>query len=154
MVNRRGASRLSWARGGLGAAQLLFPGRASRPLTGAPPDRRTRQVVRILGGRQLIQALATGADPTATMLAVGAAVDVIHGLTMVVLAVVDRRRRRVALGDALIAAAFAWAGVVLAAANDTDDHGSRTRVTGDAFRPRRRAMAREGRHQVGDAGGK
>ncbi len=71
--------------------------------------------MRVLGGRQLVQAVGTGADPTATVLAVGVSVDVLHGLTMVVLALVDRHRRRVALGDALIAAAFAWAGVVLAA---------------------------------------
>jgi len=82
---------------------------------GAPPDRRTRRIVRLLGGRQVIQAVATGADPTATVLAVGTAVDVLHGLTMVVLATVDPHRRRVALGDALIATAFVSAGVVLAA---------------------------------------
>ncbi len=125
MVSRLAASRLSWIRGGLGAAQLLVPGGASRPLTGAPADRRTRRTVRVLGGRQLVQAVGTGADPTATVLAVGAAVDVVHGLTMVVLAVVDRRRRRVALGDALIAAAFACVGVALAA-------GAWRRQVGDA----------------------
>ncbi len=115
MVNQLAASRLSRVRGGLGTAQLLFPGIVSRRLTGAPPDRRTRQVVRVLGGRQLIQALGTGADPTAAVLAVGAAVDVVHGLSMVTLGVIDRRQRRLALGDALIAAAFVWAGMVGAA---------------------------------------
>lgn len=118
MVNRLAVSRLSWVRGGLGAAQLLLPGLASRPLTGAPLDRRSRQIVRVLGGRQLIQAAGTGADPTPIALAAGAAVDVVHGLTMVVLGLVDRHRRRVALGDALIAAAFAWAGMVVAAGRD------------------------------------
>jgi hypothetical protein len=71
-------------------------------------------VVRILGARQLIQALVTRLRPTATVLTLGAWVDGTHAASMVALAWGHPRWRRAALTDAVTAAALAAAGAAAA----------------------------------------
>lgn len=81
----------------------------------ARPGRRACGVARVLGVRHLVQAgvtaVALRADPGSPYaLAGGAAVDALHAGTMVGLAAVDRRARRVALADAGVELALATAG--------------------------------------------
>jgi len=112
----RAAARLSRVRAGLGTAHLLFPALAGRLLAGQPFDDTARVLVRVLGARQLTQALATGGQPTAAVLALGAVVDAAHAASMLTLGLVTCRWRRAALLDALIAAGFAIAGATAARA--------------------------------------
>ncbi len=67
---------------------------------------RSRDVTRILGVRQLMQAALSGGAPSATVLAVGVWVDSVHALTALALAATDSGRRRVSLVDAVIAAGW------------------------------------------------
>ena len=103
-------------RAGLGAAQALFPGLASRLLVIQPLDRGSRGVIRVLGIRQVGQALVTGTQPSAAVLLLGAEVDAAHAASMITLALCSRRWRRAALADAMIASLFAQAGAAAARA--------------------------------------
>jgi hypothetical protein len=85
--------------------QCLLAGFGDRPA-----DRRALVVARILGARQLIQALLSGLRPRPQVLAIGSAVDVAHCLTAGAFAVADRRRARLAVADAAMAAIWAAAG--------------------------------------------
>ena len=107
-------ARVAQLRGGLGAAQALFPVLVSRLLVTQPLDRRSRGVIRVLGIRQLGQALVTGTQPSAAVLLLGAEVDAAHAASMGVLAQCSRCWRRAALADALIASLFALTGVAAA----------------------------------------
>ncbi len=98
-------------RTGYGSLLLISPALVSGVLLGRRPDARGQGVARMLGARQLTQALASGPAPTYPVLAVGAEVDLLHAASMLALAV---RRPRAALTDALIAAAFALAGALAA----------------------------------------
>ena len=100
---------LELVRGGWGAACLLAPAAVAGRVGGPVPDDREQLVVRILGARQLVQAVLSGARPTPVVLAVGAWVDCVHSLTALALACTDGRRRHVGLADAGVAAA--WAGL-------------------------------------------
>lgn len=110
------ASRLSQLRAGLGVTHLLFPGLAARLLVRQPIDHVARRVVRVLGARQLTQALATGKEPTVAVLLLGAEVDIAHAASMFALALFCRRWRHAALVDTALAAMFAVAGVAAARA--------------------------------------
>lgn len=95
-------------RAAYGLCQLAFPSMIFRLALGHQPDRRVRAVVRILGARHLLQALVVGAAPFSRSLHLGAGVvDSLHSASMVGLAVTDRRRRRAAALDAVIAGLFA-----------------------------------------------
>jgi hypothetical protein len=107
-------ARFGQLRAGLGAAQVLFPGLASRPLVIQPLDRGSRGVIRVLGIRQLSQALVTGTQPSAAVLLLGAEVDAAHAASMVTLALCSRRWRRAAVVDAMIATLFALVGAAAA----------------------------------------
>ena len=107
-------ARFGQLRAGLGAAQALFPGRASRLLVIQPLDRCSRGVIRVLGIRQVGQALVTGTQPSAAVLLLGAEVDAAHAASMVTLALCSRRWRGAALADAMIATLFALAGAAAA----------------------------------------
>jgi hypothetical protein len=65
----------------------------------------------VLGGRHLLQAVLTGSDPGPIRRYGGAVVDWLHAASMFALARIDAPRRRPALIDGSIAAAFALAGV-------------------------------------------
>jgi hypothetical protein len=71
-------------------------------------------VVQVLGVRQVVQALVTGRSATPAVLLLGAEADLAHAATMIGLAALNRRYRRDALADAVIAVTFALAGVLAA----------------------------------------
>lgn len=100
-------------RAAYGLALLSAPGLLAG-LAGVPADHRARAVARVLGARQVAQAAATAAQPSTPVLRLGAGVDLAHALSMLVLAAADHRRRRAALTDAGVAAAFAAAGLLIA----------------------------------------
>lgn len=97
-------------RTGLAVVYLLAPQWIPSAMS-VRVDHRARVVVRILGARYLAQAVMISSAPrTPFAPAIGAAVDVIHASSMVALAAVDQRRRRLALADAGAATVFAAAG--------------------------------------------
>lgn len=107
---------LEAVRGGYGAVQLARPRLVADRLLAAPLDRRGRGVARVLGARQVVQALASGRSPSYPVLALGVEVDLLHAASMLAVALADRRRRRPALTDALIAGSFAFGGALAARA--------------------------------------
>lgn len=97
--------RASW-----GAALLIAPDSVLRATRSGPVDTPSRTVTRILGARQLIQAVLSGSRPSRAVLALGVGVDSVHALTACALAVSDRRRARAGCTDAAIAAGWAAMG--------------------------------------------
>ena len=65
---------------------------------------------RLLGARQLTQAIITALAPTPRVIRLGAAVDTLHACTGIGFAVLVPRWRRTALADAAVAAGFAVGG--------------------------------------------
>lgn len=102
-------STLTAARAGFGGVCLAAPDAV--PGLSHPLDTRMRWFLRILGGRQLIQAWFVGAAPTAARHRIGGGIDIVHAATMVMWATTDRRHRRPALANAAVALAFACAEV-------------------------------------------
>jgi len=100
---------LGAVRAGWGALQLVAPGLVAGRL-GLEMDHRARVVARVLAARQLVQAAVTAAVPTAEVRRLGIGVDALHAASMVALATVDSRRRKIALADAVVAIAFAISG--------------------------------------------
>lgn len=111
---RRAATVLGSVRAGYGLLLLLAPAAVGRLETGQSIDDRTRRVARILGARHVAQAVVSGRAGGYPALALGAVLDLLHASSMVALGVLDRRRRRTATLDALIAASFAVAGLLAA----------------------------------------
>jgi hypothetical protein len=110
-VRTAGAIRVAGAiRAGLGLLEVLAPGRAGR-IMGVRLDPPTRRVVRVLGARQLLQAIMSASEPTPAVLALGAEVDALHSASMAAVALASRRLRRAALAECLAAALFAASGV-------------------------------------------
>jgi len=107
-------SALSGLRIAVGLHHLVAPGLGSKELLGKRLDPRARLVVRVLGARYLAQALVAGRAPNGAVLALGAEVDAAHAGSMVVLALLDRGRRREGLTSALVAGGFALAGALAA----------------------------------------
>ena len=105
---------LRFVRAGVGIVHLAFPDALVRRLVGGQLSDRGRKVVRVLGARQVAQALLSGRTPTGAVLFLGAEVDVAHAASMIVLAAFERRYRRAALCDATIAIAFAVTGAAAA----------------------------------------
>ncbi|WP_144715120.1 hypothetical protein [Curtobacterium pusillum] len=105
------ATAVEAARAALGVAHLVRAARTSGS-TGRDEDG-TVWFHRVLGVRQLAQAglLARNGSPTAHTLAT--LVDATHAVSMVPLAVVDRRRRRFAVGQLLVAVGLAVAEALL-----------------------------------------
>jgi hypothetical protein len=103
-------------RAAYGAALCCAPGPMLRleggPGAGDSPG--TRAVARVLGGRHVVQAVASAMRPAPAVLALGAGTDVLHSASMIALAALDRPRRRLGLSDSLVAAAFAAGGWALA----------------------------------------
>ncbi len=85
-------------------------------------------VLRILGVRQLLQALITAVVPARATFALGTAADAIHSASMLLLlGALDRRRRGVALFEAGVAAGLARAGGRAARQSRTNASASSTR---------------------------
>jgi hypothetical protein len=97
-------------RGLWGAALLIDPDRVLRATDSQPVDTDSRVVTRILGARQLLQAVLSGLRPSPEVLAMGVWVDSVHSLTAIALAFSDRRRARAGYTDAAIAGVWAAAG--------------------------------------------
>ena len=98
-VERPVAIRLGW-----GLFLLAAPGPALR-LLGGHPTGRARTVVRVLGARHVVQAAVEQRDRGRHRLLL-AAVDWAHAASGLALAAVDRRWRRPALTDAVLATGF------------------------------------------------
>lgn len=97
-------------RAGWGAALLTAPSQVLDHIHGVQVDRKALVVTRILGGRHLGQALLSGIDPGPEVLAAGVWVDTVHSITALGLAVLDQRRARGGLTDAVVAASWAALG--------------------------------------------
>lgn len=129
-------NRFAVLRGVYGAILLLAPRRVAGLYTGAAPDPATVVVARVLGARQLAQAVLTAGAPGALVLGLGVEVDLAHSASMLALAVFDARRRRGGLVEAAVAGGFAAAGAVLggrrspAAAPRTHRHELPARLAG------------------------
>lgn len=109
---------LNAVRACYGASELLFPDLISGRLAGQPLDRGFRLAARALGGRQLVQAAVAETTPTHRTLLAGASIDGLHALSMLGLAVVAPRWRRLALAETLVATSFGIAGALSAATRD------------------------------------
>jgi hypothetical protein len=133
---------LRFVRAGVGIVDLVFPDALVRRLVGGQLSDRGRKVVRVLGARQIAQALLSGRTPTGAIVFLGAEVDVAHAATMIVLAVLQRRYRRAALCDAAVATAFAVAGAAARSAPPEPAGKSRRGVCRDQWAER---LARLGR---------
>ena len=88
----------------LGTVALTAPGRV---LPAAADTRWSRGFTRILGARYVVQSAFGLADRRRWVPATDAAIDLVHALTMVGLAGVSARHRRVALVSAGAAVVFA-----------------------------------------------
>ena len=78
------------ARAGWGLACLLAPVSVGRALGLRADDRRAHLLLRLLGARDLGQAVLAGAAPPPALLRLGADVDALHALSMYALAAVSR----------------------------------------------------------------
>lgn len=126
---QRAAMILGGVRAGYGGLLVLAPGAVGRLGRRESIDERTRRVARILGARHLAQAAVSSRAGGYPVLALGAALDLLHASSMGVLGVLDRSHRRTATLDALIAASFAVAGLLAARRVDATATGpSRTRT--------------------------
>jgi hypothetical protein len=121
--NQGAKTTVAWlvtlARAGYGVALIGVPGLLIG-MTGEKPGPRACTVARVLGARHLIQAGVTAVsqlgDPGGSVvLGGGAAVDVLHATSMVVLGAVDSQVRRAALSDAAVETTLAMIGAVAAA---------------------------------------
>jgi hypothetical protein len=99
------------ARAAYGIALIVVPAKVLRAYGGDPADRAATTAARVLGGRHLAQAALTGNDPGPIRKYGGALVDALHAASMFALARADAPRRRPALIDGSIAAAFCLAGI-------------------------------------------
>lgn len=96
-------------RAGWGAAELVFAERVARDELGHPGDRVTIAAFRILGVRQLVQGMVTHRSHSRAVHLAGGGVDILHALSMLVIAALSPARRRGALINGAIAGLFAWA---------------------------------------------
>ena len=108
---RAGASVWGAATAAVGATALLGAQRVAKAVSGGSgvPD---AAVVRLLGGRQLLQGIAVLIRPTPTLIIGALAVDVLHGVSMVAAAVIWPGYRRAALTSAAVATTSAVAGAL------------------------------------------
>ena len=95
-----------------GAVIMVRPQAVSRLVsgTGSTPD---AAVVRVLGGRQLLQGAAVLIRPAPALIIGALAVDVLHATSMVAAALIWPGYRRAALTSAAVAAASAVAGALV-----------------------------------------
>ena len=96
-------ARVSW-----GCFLLVVPPGLTGAL-GLSSDRRAMTTMRVLGLRHLVQAAVVGGR--GQQVRVGALVDLLHGVSMLLLACIDTQRRKAALLDAGVAFAFAAGGL-------------------------------------------
>jgi hypothetical protein len=97
-------------RAGWGATLLIAPGGVLRLFGGVDRGERPRLIMRVLGGRHLVQTAAEYRFGSHAR-KIGILVDVLHGATSVAFAVKRPRWRRAAATDAVVAGAFALLGL-------------------------------------------
>lgn len=115
-------------RAGYGLCQLVKPDFIATTILGHRLDGRSATVVRILGARHLVQSAVISLAPRSVFLhRGGAAVDMLHAATMVILALTDGRRRKAALADAAAAGIFAAAELLVSASQRHQEQPSRGR---------------------------
>ena len=90
-----------------GVALLVDPQRCSIALTGTRLDRPGRVTARVLGARQVLQAVVLMRDGRTRVRRASRAVDLLHAGSMLVLAAWSPSRTRTATTDAVVAALFA-----------------------------------------------
>lgn len=104
------STALCLVRGLWGLALLTAPDPLASAIAAVPCDPLMRAVIRLLGAREAVQALATSLHPQRRVLLVGAAVDATHSGSMIVLAAREPRLRRLAAASAATAGLFAVVG--------------------------------------------
>jgi hypothetical protein len=113
MGSKAGAGASVWgaATAAVGATALLGAQRVAKAVSGGSgvPD---AAVVRMLGGRQLLQGAAVLIRPAPALVIGALAVDVLHATSMVAAALIWPGYRRAALTSAAVAAASAGAGAL------------------------------------------
>lgn len=102
--------KIELARAAWGGALLLAPRAVLENFHHVRVDPRSIRITRVLGARQLTQAVLSGLDPSPEVLAMGVWVDTAHAASAVGLAVLDRTRARAGLSDATVAGLWAVAG--------------------------------------------
>ena len=100
------------ATAAVGGLTLVRPGPAARLVSGTGPTPETA-VVRILGGRQLLQGTAVLIRPAPALIVGAMVVDALHATSMVAAALIWPGYRRAALISAVVAAASAVAGALI-----------------------------------------
>lgn len=100
-----GVVRTAW-----GVTLLVAPERVLCAIDGRVPSVESVPVARVLGGRQIVQGVATALLPTRRLLRWGAVVDVLHAASMAGLAAGSPRHRRVGLVSAGLTTAAAVTG--------------------------------------------
>lgn len=101
------SSRLELIRAAFGISQLVAPALLVRRVLDTSVTGGVLVVARILGARHPAQALVTMPEGRHWLRPLGGAVDAVHALSMVGVALVHSDHRRVALTDAAVAGAFA-----------------------------------------------
>jgi hypothetical protein len=102
--------RIELARAGWGTALLVAPRQVMTTVHHVGVDTKSLAIARILGARQLTQAVLSGLRPSPEVLAMGVWVDAVHAMTALGLAALDRSRARAGLIDTAIAALWAVIG--------------------------------------------
>jgi len=115
-VTARAVRSLGFTQIAVGAAMLVAPRFVAGLSRGPVPP---TLIVGGLGAREIGQGLLTATRAGRTAIALGAAVDVSHLASMVVLAAVRPRWRRTASASGAVAAVSAGAGLALARAGAT-----------------------------------
>lgn len=100
------AVRMAW-----GTALLLAPRAPVGLVTDGQPDPATRVAARMLGGREVAQALALTRHRSRAWILASCAVDTTHAISMLLLGALRPDYRRLAITSALIAGSFALAGL-------------------------------------------
>jgi hypothetical protein len=107
---------ISAVRGAVGVCELCWAPQAAQLVRAPDTAGRTLMVIRVLGARQVVQAVATQLRTTPTILLSGAVVDCLHAASLIALSLAKRRWRRAALPEAVLAICGAIASVAAAGA--------------------------------------
>lgn len=107
---RSGSRPIELGRAGWGAAMVLAPRPVLEHVHHLQVDTKSVVIARILGARQLAQAVLSGIRPSPEVLAMGVWVDTVHALSAVALALADRSRARAGVTDAAVAGLWAVLG--------------------------------------------
>ena len=107
-----------------GLLLVAIPNRLLHRVSKGQASKQELTLTRVLGARLLLQAAVTDVRPDAVSVALGAEVDLIHAISMVIWTVVDRNSRRLTLLSAALAAVFAVAGAAQARRTPAVTHPS------------------------------